>query len=231
LDCSRYARTERDNSGCCERPEQRWNGRPRIKLYGTSKSRANRCLWALEELGLDYEHIPVNFGEESHRPAYLAINPNGRVPALDDNGVILWESIAINLYLADKYGTAPLCPHNPELRGKCYQWSLWAVNEIEPRVYTLMAHRVWKPPGQRDQTAVRRAIEELIEPFRILNDTLKGGSYLVGGAFSIADLNVASISRALKLTHNLDLSQTPPVEDWLKRCLGRKAYQRVLAMK
>ena len=167
-----------------------------IKLYGTSKSRANRCLWALEELGLDYEHIPVNFGEESHRPAYLAINPNGRVPALDDNGVILWESIAINLYLADKYGTAPLWPHNPDLRGKCYQWSLWAVNEIEPRVYTLMAHRVWKPPGQRDQTAVRRAIEELIEPFRILNDALKGGSYLVGGAFSIADLNVASISRA-----------------------------------
>ena len=124
-------------------------------------SRANRCLWALEELGLAYEHVPIGFTGESRAPDYLRINPNGRVPALEDDGEVLWESIAINLYLADKYGSDPFWPGNPKLRGKCYQWSLWAVNEMEPRISALMAHHVWNPPEHRDPGAAERALEEL----------------------------------------------------------------------
>jgi glutathione S-transferase len=128
-----------------------------IRLYGTAISRANRCLWALEELGLAYEHVPTRFNEESKTREYLHINPNGRVPTLVDGDEVLWESIAINLYLADKYGAVPFWPRSPEERGKVYQWSLWAVNEIEPRASTLMAHRMWNPPEQRDpEVAMRR---------------------------------------------------------------------------
>ena len=83
-----------------------------IKLYGTSMSRAGRSLWALEETGVSYDHVPHGFTGETRKPEYLKINPNGHVPALDDNGTIIWESMAINLYLAEKYGKD----------------SLWAIN-------------------------------------------------------------------------------------------------------
>ena len=71
-----------------------------IKLYGTAMSRAGRALWALEEVGQKYEHIPISFGGDTRKPEYLKINPNGHIPCLDDNGTIIWESMAINLYLA-----------------------------------------------------------------------------------------------------------------------------------
>ena len=81
-----------------------------IKVYGTARSRAGRALWALEELGLKYEHVAVNASGESRKPEHLKINPNGHIPAIDDNGTIVWESMAINLYLAEKYGKGGLWP-------------------------------------------------------------------------------------------------------------------------
>jgi glutathione S-transferase len=80
-----------------------------IKLYGTSKSRSARALWTLEELGLKYEHVPVET-TKAKSPEHLRLNPNGHVPVLEDDGKIFWESMAINLYLAAKYGKAPLWP-------------------------------------------------------------------------------------------------------------------------
>jgi glutathione S-transferase len=202
-----------------------------IRLHGTALSRANRCLWALEELGLRYEHVPTNFTGESRSADYLKINRNGHVPSLEDDGEVLWESIAINLYLADKYGKDPFWPVSPETRGKCYQWSLWAVNEIERRVVTLNAHRIWNPPERRDAEIVQCTLDELKGPFRILDEHLGTRTYLLGDSFTIADVNVASIARALVLTLNIDLSETPAAERWLKQSLERDSYQRVLAMK
>ncbi len=77
-----------------------------MKLYGIAGSRAMRSLWAAEEVGVEYEHVPTHFIGDSKKPDYLAINPNGRVPALVDGDVTLFESMAINLYLARKYGGA-----------------------------------------------------------------------------------------------------------------------------
>ena len=74
-----------------------------IKLYGVPLSRAFRSLWALEEIGVEYENVPVNFVDDAKKPQYLAINPNGRIPALVDGDLTLFESMAINLYLARKY--------------------------------------------------------------------------------------------------------------------------------
>ena len=108
---------------------------------------------------------------------------------------------------------------------------LWAVNEIEPRLSMLMAHRVWNPQERRDADVAERAFEELKGPLQILEERAGGRRFLLGDSFSVADVNVAAISRALFLTLKMDLSQWPTVTSWFNRCIGRPAYQRVLAMK
>lgn len=82
-----------------------------LKIYGAVRTRAFRVLWLAEELGLDYQRIPLETGPaDARRPDYLGVNPTGRLPAIDDDGFILWESLAINLYLARKHATGTLCP-------------------------------------------------------------------------------------------------------------------------
>jgi glutathione S-transferase len=96
---------------------------PDLRIYGVARTRAFRALWIANELGLDYEHIPIEIGPAGARKAeYLAINPNGRLPAIDDGGFVLWESLAITLYLAKKHGR--LYPATLEGEAKAWQWSL-----------------------------------------------------------------------------------------------------------
>ncbi|MCZ6719101.1 MAG: glutathione S-transferase family protein, partial [Gammaproteobacteria bacterium] len=103
-----------------------------ITLYGAAASRASRSLLALEELELPYTQVPLNpWSNAADAERVVRINPNARVPALDDDGLILWESMAINLYLADRYGGAPFWPQHARERALVYQWSLWSQTEID----------------------------------------------------------------------------------------------------
>jgi glutathione S-transferase len=89
-----------------------------LKIYGVARSRAFRILWMAKELGLDYEHVKVDFATgETQQPGFLALNPNGHIPVIDDDGFILWESMTINLYLAKKYGAGGLRPGSRARRG------------------------------------------------------------------------------------------------------------------
>lgn len=198
-----------------------------IKLYGSAMSRAGRSLWAIEETGVKYEQVVV---AETRKPEYLKINPNGHVPTLDDNGTIIFESMAINLYLAEKYGKAPLWPSTVEGHGACYQWSLWAMTEVETPMLDVVYHRMMLPVDQRDEKVALAGIEKLKAPLKVLDDRLQKSEYLLGKEFTIADLNVAtvlSIGRYIQL----DLSGFPTAEKWLQKCLERPANQRVAAMK
>jgi glutathione S-transferase len=201
-----------------------------IKMYGTSRSRAGRALWALEELGLKYEHVPVGFGGETKKPEYLKINPNGHVPAIDDDGTIVWESMAINLYLAEKYGKGGLWPATVEQHGACYQWSFFGMTEIEPILMTVFMNRIMLPKEQRNESAAAKAIEDLKKPFAVLDGHLHDREYLLGKEFTIADLNVASVS-SLAGFLGLDFSATPAAQKWLQKCVGRPANQKAIAMK
>lgn len=201
-----------------------------IKLHGTSQSRAARSLWALEEVGAKYEHSPVNTSGESRTPEFLKINPNGHVPALEDNGVIIWESMAINLYLAEKYGKAPLWPSTVEGHGACYQWSFWAMTEVEPPLMTLLMNRLFLPAAQRDEKAALTALETLKAPLAVLNSHLNGRDYLLGKDFTIADLNAASVMSMAKFV-KLDFSAAPETGKWMQRCLGRPAFQKASRLK
>jgi glutathione S-transferase len=198
-----------------------------VKLYGSSMSRAGRSLWALEEAGVKFEQVTVG---ETRKPEYLKINPNGHVPALDDNGTIIWESMAINLYVAEKYGKAPLWPSTVEGHGACYQWSLWAITEVETPMLDLVYHRMMLPADQRDEKVAVAAVEKLKAPLKVLNDHLRKSDYLLGREFTIADLNVTSVLSISKYLQ-LDFSETPTAQKWLQKCLERPANQRVSAMK
>ena len=198
-----------------------------IKLYGSAISRAGRSLWALEEAGVKFEQVIV---AETRKPEYLKINPNGHVPTLDDNGTIIWESMAINLYIAEKYGKAPLWPSTVEGHGACYQWSLWSITEVETPMLDVVYHRMMLPVDQRDEKIALAGIEKLKAPLSLLDDRLQKSEYLLGKEFAIADLNVASVLSIARYIQ-LDISATPTAQKWMQKCLERPANQRVGAMK
>ncbi|UCE85923.1 MAG: glutathione S-transferase family protein [Deltaproteobacteria bacterium] len=196
-----------------------------IKLYGVPGSRAFRSLWMLEELGLDYENVPVNFATgDTRKPDYLKINPNGHIPALDDDGVVLFESLAINLYLARKYGK-DLWPGTVEDEGRAFQWTLWAMTEAEEPLLTAMFHRLLYPEKQRDPARADDAARRFEAPLAVLDAALADRDYLLGGDFSVADLNVASVVSWTKLA-KIDISGSEHAAAWLARCTSRPAVKR-----
>jgi glutathione S-transferase len=191
----------------------------RLRIYGIARTRAFRALWMATELGLDYEHIQIEIGAHGARqPDYLAVNPNGRLPAIDDDGFILWESLAINLYLAKKHGR--FYPQTLDGEARAWQWCLWAANEVERAVNIWSLHAVRLPPEDRNHEVMAEALKIMGPPFRVLDAALRPSPYLLGEEFTVADLNVAAVvSRAIAM----DLSATPHLAQWLRRCLDRPA--------
>ncbi|MGA8585785.1 MAG: glutathione S-transferase family protein [Roseiarcus sp.] len=196
-----------------------------LQLYGNAKSRAMRCLWMLEEIGEPYQLI-----EKSTRPddlqtaEYLRLNPNARIPTLVDGEVVLWESMAINIYLAQKY-PGPMQSDSPEMLGLAAQWSFWAVLELEELLLDLLQHRAVLPDFARDPSHAERSELLLQKPLGVLNDALVGRQFFAGGRFTVADLNVASILMWGKMAR-LDFSAHANVARWLDVCLTRPAYRR-----
>jgi len=193
----------------------------RLRIYGIARTRAFRALWIAKELGLDYDHVPIEIGEAGARKAeYLAVNPNGRLPAIEDDGFVLWESLAITLYLAKKHSTGRLYPADLRDEAKTWQWSLWALNEVDRGVNIWSLHAVRLPPEDRDPQKLAEALKVIAKPFAVLDAALAEQAYLIGDDFTVADLNVAAvISRAI----DMDLSATPRLAAWLRRCLERPA--------
>src|SRR6476469_7765279 len=164
-----------------------------LRIYGIARTRAFRVLWVAKELGLPYEHIRVEIGEAgAHKPEYLAINPNGRLPAIDDDGFVLWESLAITLYLAKKHSAGRLYPATLQGEAKAWQWSLWSVQEVDRGVNIWSLHAVRLPAEDRDPQRLAEALKVLEPPFKVLEAALAERPYLLGDAFTVADLNVAA---------------------------------------
>ncbi|HUO03821.1 MAG TPA: glutathione S-transferase family protein [Candidatus Binataceae bacterium] len=200
-----------------------------IKLHGTAFSRAGRCLWALEELGVKYEHVPTPF-QQAKSPEHLKLNPNGHVPVLEDDGTVIWESMAINLYLAEKYGKAPLWPASVADHGHVYQWSFWGMTETEGHLLTILRNKMFLPPEQRSEKAIADAIAAMKAPLDVLSNHLKNREYLLGKDFTIADLNVASVL-TLGAFIGFDFTVAPKANEWLTRCTSRPASMKTRTMK
>jgi glutathione S-transferase len=200
-----------------------------LTLYGGATGRSSRCLWALEELGRPYRDVALRpWDEPADLETIRKLNPNGRVPILQDGDLILWESIAINLYLAETAG-GPLWPEDVSARGQIYMWSLWAQTEVDVPA----RHR-----ARRGADLARRgaAEAERMAALRVLEDGLSNRSYLLGAAFTLADLNVAATlsepQENGRVDGDLDPSENglPRLAEWLARCQGRDAWRRVCAL-
>ena len=200
-----------------------------ITLYGASGGRSSRCLLALEEMGLAYEHRPLKpWDSEVDKALLRALNPNARVPVLEDGDLQLFESMAINLYLGDRYG-GPLWPSLPEQRALLYQWSLWTQTEVD-----VMARHRARYGDNPERKA--RALEERHAALAILDAALSDRPWLLGDTFSLADVNVAaSLSEPWEnglIDGDLDPAAQglPTLGDWLARCVSRPAWERVRAL-
>lgn len=198
-----------------------------IEIYGPKRSRALRCLWVMEELGLAYKSLPLNpHAGETRTPDYLALNPAGKVPTLVHDGFVLTESLAINGYLANlKPGV--LCPLDPKSLAKVAQWSSWAITEVEPFVMSILREgRRAKEEIDASRIAgwradIHKALALVLEPH------LAGNTYLLGGKeFTLADLNVAAVLSTVHL-FGVEMAQHPNVQRWLNACLARPAWLRL----
>ena len=197
------------------------------RLYGTSKSRALRAVWGIEEVGIAYEHLPVHYGPESKTADYLAVNPNGRIPTLIDGDLRLFESMAINLYLAKRYG-GTLYPADAADEAMAWQWSVWAISEIEPLQMQIVVQTYFTAEDKRNPKVIPGATKALQRPLRVLDAALAGRDWLVGAQFSVADLNVASVMHLLK-DLSFDYAEHANVQRWADACYARPALARALA--
>lgn len=200
-----------------------------MKLYGQAGSRALRSMWALEEIGVDWELVPTSFMGDTKKPDYLAINPNGRIPTLVDGDLTLYESMAINLYLAHKY-SKDLWPTSESDQALATQWSFWGITELEPHLMAILINRLMLPEDKRDAKAAEAADQGMKRPLHVLEAHLDGREHLLGGAFSIADLNVASVLSMSGMV-GFDLSEWPRVQEWLGRCTARPSMAAAQARK
>jgi len=196
-----------------------------ITLYGISTSRAGRCVWALEEIGLEYEQVPIHFNDGGARtPEYRAINPNERIPTLIDGDLVLYESMAINHYLVDRYDGG-LKPATTEAAARALMWSFWGNNEIENLLRPLLRNRLFLEEADRDAEEGDLAEEQLSKPLRVLDDALAGRDHLLGDRLCVADINVSHGMFWIPLA-GVDLAPHPNVAAWLDRLADRPALQK-----
>jgi glutathione S-transferase len=208
-----------------------------LKIYGVLRSRATRPVWAAKELGLAFEHVPViqayrladpaspDAPFNTASPAFRRINPNGLIPSIEDDGLVLHESLAITLYLARKQG-GPLAPRDAREDGLMTMWSLWA-NGIEGNTLAVSQNRPLTAKN-RDPAKADAAVARLRHPFRVLDEALReGGGFLVGGRFTVADLNVAEVVRYAQPAAEL-FAEFPHVQAWITACQSRPAFREMM---
>lgn len=194
-----------------------------ITLYGdVAKTRANRCSWMLNEIGIDHVREPLAFRPgDARSPEFLALNPNGKCPTLVDGDFVLFESLAINLYLAKKYGES-LGPQSTEEDALMTQWSFWVATEIEKPLLLTSAVRYLFEPHLRGGEEEAITMRKLSRWWSVIDGHLREREYLIGNRFTVADLNVAAVMHFIPIAE-IDISPWPAMKRWLDACLQRPA--------
>ncbi len=198
-----------------------------MKLYGFAGTRTQRALWGLKELDADFEFVSVNLLQGEHkRPEFLRLNPAGKVPVLVDGDLVIPESAAIVLYLADKYPEKALLPVDLAERAQVYRWVMFAVTELEQPLWRITRHTMLYPPEKRLPADIVLARDDFIAMAAILDTHLEGRRFIVGDTLTIADCVTAYLvdwANELKLIDGF-----PQLRAYLERLYARpKAPQRI----
>lgn len=209
-----------------------------LTIHGVTRSRASRIVWLCHEMGLDFRQIPViqayrvanpaapDAPLNTQSPAFLALSPAGTIPVIEDDGVVVGESLAATLYLARKYGGS-LGPADLPEDAQMMQWSFYAATSVEPDALTILfLHTPSRAQPGGDQAIVTNAAERLVRPLKVIESHLATHEHLVGGRFTVADLNLAEVLRYAQ-GYGALMGQFPAVMAWLERCQARPAFRRM----
>lgn len=159
-----------------------------MKLYGFGPLRSLRALWALQEVDAEFEFVNVDIeGGENHRPAFLRLNPAGKIPVLVDGDLVLTESAAIVMYLAEKYPARELLPADLAVRADAYRWSLFTVTELEQPLQRIALHTSAYPEDRRLPEEIVLAKQDFAKMAAILDRHMEGREFIVGDGITIAD--------------------------------------------
>jgi glutathione S-transferase len=196
-----------------------------LKLYGQYRSRAFRVAWLCKESSIPYEHVNVTINVEGatcKEPWYAALNPNKRVPTIDDDGLILWESGAINLYLAEKY-QSPLWPKDWAGKARALQWAFYIANDVEQPMVIIQRHRHLLPPEQRNEKLAADAEQQILPKMKVLEEYLAQHRFFAGESWGLADFMVASVCYSMWINKFPLLEQFPKFKGWLTASVERPA--------
>lgn len=197
-----------------------------ITLYFAPGTRATRIAFLLEELGVPWEKVTLDLARREHKaPDYLAINPNGVVPALKDGDTMIFESVAIALHLADRFAEKRLAPPpDSALRGRYLSWMVWSMTTLEPPIGAVYLERL-KPAEQQSVAATATAMEQFRNSAQVLEGELTG-PYLLGASLSAADVMVGCVLAFADMLGMLE--GHPRLRDYVGRITARPAFGRAM---
>jgi glutathione S-transferase len=195
-----------------------------IKLYGYPRTRSARVAWALEEASAEYEYIPINLQAGEHKkPAFLKINPFGKIPALIDGDLILSESAAICTYIAEKFPAAQLIPNTPQGRAEYFHWLFFVVSELETHLWTAAKHDRILPEDKRVSAVIKTCEWEFAKAATLLSQHLEQHAYLANNEFSAADIVCVSI---LQWAHHAGFALDDILVAYMNRLSERPALTK-----
>lgn len=213
-----------------------------LTIHGVTRSRASRIIWLCHEIGLTYRQVPViqayrladpdapDAPLNTHSPGFLRLSPAGAIPVIEDDGLVLSESMACTLHLARRYGQ-PLGPADAAEDALMMQWSFFAVAAIEPDALTLLfLHGSGRAASGAEAAAIATAAERLMRPLAVIEDHLAARGQMVGGRFTVADINTAEVLRYAQ-GHAPLMQGFPAIRAWLADCQARPAFRRMWEMR
>jgi len=198
-----------------------------LKIWGRANSiNVQKVLWCADELGLKYDRVDIGgaFGQ-NHEPAYLALNPNGLVPTIEDDGFILWESNSIVRYLAARHATGSLSPSDLRVRADAERWMDWQLTTVLPGMTPVFWGLVRTPPEKRDLKAIEAGRQSSAKAWTILDAVLGKRPYVAGERFTMGDIPLGALCyRWFALP--IERPNLPWLKAWYERLATRPAYQK-----
>jgi glutathione S-transferase len=197
-----------------------------IKIWGRlSSTNVQKVMWCIDELGVPHEHIDLPHGRAKQDAAYLAMNPNGLVPTIEDDGFILWESNSCVRYIAAKFGAGTLYPTDLRQRAEAERWMDWQLTTLSAPSWTIFLGLVLTKPEQRDMAAITAATKRFNELWTIVDKVLATRKFVADDQLTIGDIPMG-IAAYRWFTIPVERDHHPNFEDWYGRLTERPAFKK-----